>query len=219
MSKLIVSVDDEIVNQCFLEHEIFTIGRGESNTLKLDDPMISREHAEITTVVHDQIVADLKSANGTMVNGAKVDKHILQHGDVIELGRFRLKYLNPKVIHGAAFDRTMMAPGAASTGTPARIETSVPAHRNCEDFPLGSLRQLNGTRAETRLKRVLFTLGIAGKNLAVIHRRPQGYFITHVSGRWKARVNGKAIGPEPRALKAEDVIEAGGIKFRFLLHS
>lgn len=59
---------------------------------------MSREHVRITTVMQDQILIDLGSANGTLVNGVRIDKHILQHGDTIELGRFQLMYPNSKVV-------------------------------------------------------------------------------------------------------------------------
>src|SRR5688572_21691040 len=161
--------------------------------------MISREHAQITTVMHDHILADLGSANGTVVNGATIGEHILQHGDVIELGRFRLKYVNPKVVHGAAFDRTIMTPGAQPGGVKPVVETSVPARKARSDFPVATLQALNGKKAgdEARLDRPLFVVGDPGKQLAVINRRPQGYFITYVSGRKTPRVNGKQIGLEP----------------------
>jgi pSer/pThr/pTyr-binding forkhead associated (FHA) protein len=221
MSKLVVSVDDEMVDQCFLERDVFTIGRGDMNALKLEDPMISREHAQITTVMQDHILADLGSANGTLVNGVRIDQHILQHGDVIELGRFRVKYVNPKVVHGAAFDRTMMTPGVQRDDAKPAVETSVPARKACHDFPLGTLAALNGKKpgAESKLERVLLVVGVPGKQLAVINRRPQGYFITHVSGRRTARVNGRQIGLEPRQLKTEDVIKVAGSQFKFLLNS
>jgi pSer/pThr/pTyr-binding forkhead associated (FHA) protein len=214
MSKLVVSENGSIVNQFFLESEVFTIGRGEDNTLRLEDPMVSREHARISTVMHDQILADLNSANGTIVNGAKIDKHILQHGDVIELGRFRLKYLNPKVVHGAAFDRTMMTPAMQSAAKP-EVQVSVPARHTRSHFPLGAIIGKSGK--ETELNRVLHVVGAAGKQLAAINRRPQGYTVTHVYGRRTPRVNGERIGAGPRLLKANDVIEVGGETLQFLL--
>ncbi|MGH8727019.1 MAG: FHA domain-containing protein [Burkholderiales bacterium] len=219
MSKLVVSLDDAIVDQCFLSNELFSIGRGDGNTLKLDDSMISREHARITTVMEDHILADAGSANGTHVNGIKIEQHILQHGDVIELGRFRLKYVNPKVVHGAAFDRTMMTPSVNPADAKTAVETSVPARRAANEFPLGALITMNGAKAgeESSLSRVLFMLGIAEGQLAVINRRPMGYFITHVSGRRTPRVNGRAIGLEPHTLASNDVIEVGGSQFKFFL--
>jgi len=53
--------------------------------------------------------------------------------------------------------------------------------------------------------------------VAVLTRRPQGYFITHVEGAARPSVNGQQIGPAPTALKDHDVIELAGVKMEFFL--
>jgi len=53
--------------------------------------------------------------------------------------------------------------------------------------------------------------------VAVLTRRPQGYFITHVEGAARPTVNGAQIGPAPHALKDHDVIELAGVKMEFFL--
>ena len=65
------------------------------------------------------------------------------------------------------------------------------------------------------LKRPLKTFGTPGVQVAVILRRPSGYFLAHVEGAKTARVNGKAIGEEPYTLQDSDVIEVGQEKFKF----
>jgi hypothetical protein len=53
--------------------------------------------------------------------------------------------------------------------------------------------------------------------VAVLTRRPQGYFITHVEGAARPNVNGQQIGPAPHALRDHDVIELAGVKMEFFL--
>ncbi len=55
--------------------------------------------------------------------------------------------------------------------------------------------------------------------VAVITRRPHGYFITHVEGANFPVVNGTALDAHPRELKDHDVIELAGIKMEFFLKS
>ena len=55
--------------------------------------------------------------------------------------------------------------------------------------------------------------------VAVLTRRPQGYFITHVEGAQHPTVNGQAIGSAPHALKDHDLVEIAGIKMEFFLKS
>ena len=52
--------------------------------------------------------------------------------------------------------------------------------------------------------------------VAVITRRPQGYFITHVEGTHPV-VNGESIGGTARALSNHDVIELAGVKMEFFM--
>jgi pSer/pThr/pTyr-binding forkhead associated (FHA) protein len=70
---------------------------------------------------------------------------------------------------------------------------------------------------EIELEQPLKTFGTEGRQLAVITRRPQGYFITHVEGKKTARVNRHAIGDEPHALQDGDLIEVGQEKLEFFL--
>ena len=72
-------------------------------------------------------------------------------------------------------------------------------------LPLGSIQVLSGANAgkELELTKTLTTLGKPGVQVAVITRRPQGYFITHVEGANFPIVNGKtldAAGPRARTI-------------------
>jgi hypothetical protein len=85
--------------------------------------------------------------------------------------------------------------------------------------PLGSIQLLSGANAgkELELSKPLTTLGKPGVGVAVLTRRPQGYFITHVEGSNRPAVNGQQIGAAPHALKDHDVIELAGVKMEFFL--
>ena len=54
---------------------------------------MSGEHAVIVTILNDSFLEDLGSTNGTVVNGKPVKKHFLQNNDVIELGKYKLKFI------------------------------------------------------------------------------------------------------------------------------
>ena len=85
--------------------------------------------------------------------------------------------------------------------------------------PLGAIQLLSGGNAgkELELTKPLTTLGKPGVQVAVLTRRPQGYFITHVEGAKRPTVNGQEIGAAPHSLKDHDVIELAGIKMEFFL--
>ncbi len=63
----------------------------------------------------------------------------------------------------------------------------------------------------------LTTLGKPGVQVAVIARRPHGYFLTHVEGAKFPAVNGQLIGIQAHELKDHDIIELAGVKMEFFI--
>lgn len=226
MAKLVVSLNGRIVGNHFLDQPSFSIGALDENDLRLDMPGVSRMHARIVCVGNDDILEDLNSANGTLVNGESIVTHILQQDDVIEIADYRIRYRSHTAVDGPSFDRTMVIKALVSEGAaPAdavgihALATARRTRPHREGDRIGVVRALDGAHAgeEVELLGLLRTFGVAGSQVAVINRRPSGYFITHVEGRKPARVNGKSIGTEPRPLRADDVIEVGGRKLQFML--
>lgn len=223
MAKLVLSAHGAIVQQCFVDRDVVSIGREPGNALVIDDPEVDARHATVIPVGNDHILEDLQSVGGTRVNGSKIARHILQHGDVVQLGSFYLRYLNPRVAAELDLERTMLISGLP--GLRESPETSpagtrmTSARRSSVRFPSGRVRATAGRHAgETiPLDRVIAIFGQPGEQVAVITRRPQGYFITHVEGRRRARVNGRVVGAEAVALAHADRIEVGGEELEFLL--
>jgi FHA domain-containing protein len=122
MAKLILSMDGQVLKEIPLSKERITIGRKAHNDVQIDNLAVSGEHAVIVSIMDDAFLEDLGSTNGTMVNGKTVKKHFLQDNDVVELGKYKLKYMaekgKPKAAAPAApgaadFEKTMvLRPGA-----------------------------------------------------------------------------------------------------------
>ena len=222
MAKLVLSCGDAVVSQCVVDKERLTVGREKSNAIVVDDPAVSRAQAVIVAVGNDHIIEDLESANGTIVNGKRVARRILQHGDVIALGRFNLRYVNTRTSAGVDLERTMLIAGLVRGDDETGVATDVqvpPAQAAKLRLPVARAMMLSGNRSGSviELDRVVATFGKPGKALAVITRRPMGYFVTRVEGRRRPRVNGRPIGGEPRPLDSGDVIEVADEKLEFLL--
>ena len=85
----------------------------------------------------------------------------------------------------------------------------------------GVIRILAGVRAgkEIELTNPITTLGKPKQQVAVLTRRAQGYFLSHVEGPNPPQVNGQSIGTAPYPLKDHDTIELTGVKVEFLLRS
>jgi len=118
-----------------------------------------------------------------------------------------------------------VASSAASAGTASKPEPPAAAPLASQPpkaaQPLGAIQILSGGNAgkELELTKPLTTLGKPGTQVAVLTRRPQGYFITHVEGAQHPTVNGQSIGSAPHALKDHDVVEIAGVKMEFFLKS
>src|SRR5688500_8498546 len=273
MAKLILSMDGLVLKEIPLTKERTTIGRKPHNDIQIDNLAVSGEHAVIVTILNDSFLEDLGSTNGTVVNGNPIKKHFLQNNDVVELGKYKLKFVGEAAPAAAGpdkadFEKTMVlrpsamkaaqaaapAGGGAQAAVAARAEAVKQAAASASAAgiadkdvkpatapataaapaaapapaaaaapkpaqPLGAIQLLSGGNAgkELELAKPLTTLGKPGVQVAVLTRRPQGYFITHVEGASRPQVNGQQIGPAPHALKDHDVIELAGVKMEFFL--
>jgi hypothetical protein len=118
-----------------------------------------------------------------------------------------------------AADATAPAGMPAAAPAPAPAAASAPAAAGAKPQILGAIQILSGGNAgkELELAKPLTTLGKPGVQVAVLTRRPQGYFITHVEGAKQPTVNGQSIGAAPHMLKDHDVIEIAGVKMEYFL--
>ncbi len=97
-----------------------TIGRGESCTIQLTDPEISREHVSICFDLKagGYVAADLHSANGTLVNGERLGApRVLEEGDLIDVGNSRMVFTYRKVDGQLAAFRHLKRHGEQHKGT------------------------------------------------------------------------------------------------------
>src|SRR2546430_17200052 len=101
MAKLILSMDGLVLKEIPLTKERTTIGRKPHNDIQIDNLAVSGEHAVIVTILNDSFLEDLGSTNGTVVNGNAIKKHFLQNNDVIELGKYKLKFVGEATPAGA----------------------------------------------------------------------------------------------------------------------
>ena len=69
-----------------------TIGRLSECDVVVDDTGASRQHARIRRTESGFVLTDLGSTNGTMVNGAPIQEHVLEHGDRITIGETELEF-------------------------------------------------------------------------------------------------------------------------------
>src|ERR1700739_468149 len=116
MAKLILSMDGLVLKEIPLTKERTTIGRKPQHDIHIENEnlAVSGEHAVIVTILNDSFLEDLGSTNGTVVNGNAIKKHFLQNNDVIELGKYKLKFVGEAAPAAGAggekadFEKTMV---------------------------------------------------------------------------------------------------------------
>ncbi len=82
--------------EVLLDRERMVIGRGRKADLALAEATISRAHAVIGFGEEGFYVEDLGSTNGTLVNGARIDRQVLKCDDEIQMGKLRIGVMLPR---------------------------------------------------------------------------------------------------------------------------
>ena len=229
MPKMIVSIDGVVIKEVQLTKDRTTLGRRPYNDIVIDNLAVSGEHAVLQLTGNEVYLEDLNSTNGTYVNGKAVKKQLLQNNDTVEIGKYKIKFINEAP--GATFEKTMIfkpgmvppmppagaAPAKPAAGAPAAA-AAAPAAKAPEGGVNASIKVLSGAAAgrEVPLVKVVTTIGKPGVAVAAITKRTHGFVVAHVEGSNKPTLNGTAIGPEPVTLKNGDMLELAGTQMQFL---
>ena len=210
MPKLIVSIDGVVVKEVQLTKDRSTIGRRPYNDVVIDNLAVSGEHAVIRMAGGSAVLEDLGSTNGTYVNGKAVKQHALADDDLIEVGKYKLKFQDRE---------GLTSPGPLSGAAPvAGMDSGLMAASPTANARGPRVRVLTGSAAgrEMELTKVVTTIGKPGLCVASITRRAHGFDVAQVNGEHVATVNGVALDAGPVTLKMRDQIDLAGIRLEFL---
>ena len=204
MPKMIVSIDGVVIKQVQLSKDRTSLGRRPYNDIVIDNLAVSGEHAVLQMSGTEVYVEDLNSTNGTYVNGKAVKKQLLQHADVVEIGKYKISFVAENIA-------TAEKPAVIVTPAAVTVSAVLPVSA-------AAVRVISGAAAgrEVALVKVVTTIGKPGVAVAAITRRPQGFVVTHVDGAEKPMLNGMPIGAEPVALKNGDLLELAGTQMQFV---
>lgn len=125
MAKFVVFYNNELLKTYELSEPVFSIGRLPENTISIANMGVSRRHVKIEEDAdRSYILSDLNSLNGTFVNGKRIKKVQLQHGDKIAIGKYTILY---EVVSGDAA-------GANSVDQEQRAAVEAPGYSGTMDF-------------------------------------------------------------------------------------
>jgi len=220
--KLILTLDGAVLKEFILNKPSISIGRRHGNEIQLNDLTVSGRHALVTLSSGEGFIEDLGSTNGTLVNGNYVNKAMLAHGDVVQIGAHQLTYYRddkvayePTMFIRAELEKTQMMPAGKE---PAEAPPT-------KGQPMAAIRVLNGPLANTvmELRKPFNVIGFNGNKMALISRGLRGYSITAVKGVRSRRetdipvVNGARVESEAQPLKDKDAIQIAGFDMEFFL--
>ncbi len=93
MAKLVLMIGDKVLKEIQLSDRPLCIGRDPGSDIPLDNPAVSRLHAEIYRQGYSFYVEDKNSTNGTFLNGTFTRVSALNHNDRITIGKHVLVYV------------------------------------------------------------------------------------------------------------------------------
>jgi hypothetical protein len=220
MNRLRMSVDGAFAQEIVLTRQETTIGRKPHNDIVIDHLAVSSQHAVLRADQGDLWIEDLKSTNGTYVNGQAVSQRRLSHRDVIELGKVRFEVHLGNVDGGA--EAAPGDPQSRSDGTPAETRAVTGLGLDTADGGAAArtarIRVLNGAAAgrEILLMRDRTTIGKPGVLVVAIERVGASHLISQVEGMRQPVVNGRPLGSLGLSLGEGDVIELAGTQILFI---
>ena len=197
MPKMIISLDGVVLREVQLTKDRVTLGRRPYNDIVIDHLAVSGEHALVQLLGSETFIEDLNSTNGTYINGKTVKKQLLKNGDVIEIGKYRIQYVDEA---GAAGSLSSVASGAGTINAAIKVMSGPAAGR------------------EMALVKPVTTIGKPGVAVATITRTPEGFVVAHLDGASRPVLNGVLLGIVPMTLKNGDMIELAGTQMQFVQH-
>ncbi|GIW73456.1 MAG: hypothetical protein KatS3mg102_2998 [Planctomycetota bacterium] len=228
MYKLTVAFGGKTIERREVDKQTFVLGRSPDCDLVIDNLGVSRRHAEIVMEHGIPVLKDLKSNNGTFVNGRRITVYNLNDGDEIAIGKFTITFHRDQVEEVEVSEGDKPRHGDFTLA----IDSSVMAARQRE-----RASKLKGyLKVETRqqqgnhvLDRPVFSIGKApncnlvlggwrvARKHALIVRDETAFRLVDTSQKGRTYLNGEPVDEE--RLKDGDLIEIPGHKIRFMAGS
>ena len=190
MAKLTLSLGSKPLKSLILTGRDILVGSDPSCDIPIDDLSLRSVHARITFDGKDYHLAATADTGELQINHGHSHEQLLQDGDAIVLGAYTLVF--------------------SDEHSQVHLHTAMPA-------PQGALRILGGKHHGRliNLDNPVTRFGSAGSLAAMISRREDGYFLSHLEGEAFPQVNRVTIGEDAYPLNAGDRIAMGGLEFEY----
>jgi len=225
LSKLTLSFKGTVLRVFPVLKGSMLIGSDPKCKIHIDSLALQPQHARLDTQGDTSVLVDLETETGTFINNQRINKQMLKDGDVIRIGKHLLTYQYesvPAMDEEPGIERdTVELDLAVNTTTTSVGDTNVAAQEQVDQTGkrLAWLQIMNGQNLgkTISLNRSMTNLGKPGVATAVITRRNDGYFLSHLEGDKPPVVDDKPIGTQSYKLIDGDTIQIGNIKMQFFL--
>ena len=195
-------------NQCFTENDF---------TIFINSKILTKIISELKN--DNVFIDDLGSTNGCLLNGSRVARAKLSHGDVLQIGSYQFTYFaeddqiyEPTMFLQAELEETKI------------IDNNPKATPQNTGEKLGAVQVLSGPlkSKQLELRKPFNTLGFNGTKLAMIARNASNYTISaikHSSNKSATplpTLNGNAIDQNGIVLKENDILELANVQMKFI---
>ncbi len=211
MSKLTLSFKGQSLKLFSIRRGSLFIGSDPTCEIHIDSLAVNARHARLDTEDQVTILNDLSTGEteGLTVNKEKIQQHTLKDGDVIQVGKHTLTY-KYEPIQDDDIEFSQMS--SASLEMPSVTSSQ-------EMVRPGWLQIMTGQNLgkTLSLNRSMTNLGKPGVATALITRRSDGYFISHLEGKHPPLVGNQPIAEKNHKLNDGDTIQIGNVKMQFYL--
>lgn len=230
----------KLIDQYAVEYGYpLTIGRKDTNHIVINNLAVSGMHARVEYTKDGVFLYDLESKNGTFINGKTILKSRLNDGDEIVIGKHKMFFSEAeggKRISGmepakkssvSSLDETMVLDTNKHRTMLSNILTGATGQPVKRKAPIPVLLYIKGGEGKIVLKNKFTRIGkekdndiiakglFTGNRAATVTKRNDGYYVAHINGFSRTRLNGKKV---KTALKLEhgDILSVGRLKMKFL---
>lgn len=241
MPYLTLMYGTKVIDQFAVEYGIpLSIGRKDDNNIVINNLAVSGKHARVEYNDEGIFVIDLESKNGTFVNGKTTLKSLLKEGDEIVIGKHTMLFsqadggkrvappaATPLTPNGTGLDETMVLDTNKHRDMISSILSGATGQTVRKKAPIPVLMYLKGGEGKVVLSNKFTRIGkepsndivvgglFTGKRAATVTKRDDGYYISHMKGFARTKVNGKKIKTVVK-LNHGDIVSLASLKMRFL---
>ncbi len=208
MATLRLSFKGRTLQVFYIDAADTVIGRDPDCPVLIDSLAVAPQHARIACHAGQYSVIALDENFPVLLNEKPVTEHPLEHGDLLQIGKHTLRFTDDQ-------DTSVVAT-AEHTDQENEVQTD-PTTAASADQATGYMQILNGENIGriVPLKRSLIRFGHSGNACAVIARREDGFYLSHLEGTTYPTVDGHPIGTQSHLLRDGNIVQIGQTQLQF----